>query len=198
MHSSSKGYQDDSLYVKRLKEGDPSSFEYLFHRYEAKLYHICLHLTHSPSDAEEIVQEVFVKIWETRHRLNPELSFSAYLIRIAKNQIYNKARMRLRDYAFQNYHLQTNHAFSNTTQEELNLWSTEKIITQLIERLPFMQKRVLTLSRFHGLSNEEIANRLQLSKSTVENHLHLALKTLKKHLLKHQLCFALWVLDLLR
>ena len=197
MHPNSKEDQDDALHVQRLKEGDPSSFEHLFHKYEAKLYHICLHLTHSPSDAEEIVQEAFVKVWETCHRLNPALSFSAYLIRIAKNQIYNKANRRLREYAFQHYYLKTSPAFSNATQEELNLSSTEKTITQLIDRLPFMQKKVLTLSRFQGLSNEEIANRLQLSKSTVENHLHLALKTLKKHLLKHHLCFLLWVFELL-
>lgn len=198
MQPSSKGDQDDSLHVKKLREGDPSSFEFLFHQYQARLYHICLHLTRSPSDAEEVVQEAFIKIWETRHRLDPDLSFSAYLIRIAKNHIYNKASRRLREHAFQTYHLQTSPAFSNTTQEEVNLWSTEKVIAQLIEHLPFMQRKVLTLSRFHGLSNQEIASRLQLSSSTVENHIHLALKNLKKHLLKQHLYFALWLLDMLR
>ncbi|WPP51788.1 RNA polymerase sigma factor [Catalinimonas niigatensis] len=197
MQSSSKGDQDDALHVKRLKEGDSSSFEYLFHQYEAKLYHVSLHLTRSPSDAQEIVQEVFVKVWETRHRLNPELSFSAYLIQIAKNHIYNKTAKRLREHAFKAYHLNTSPTFSDVTQEEVNLWSTEKVITQFIEHLPFMQKRVLTLSRFHGLSNQEIANRLQLSCSTVENHIHLALKNLKKHLIKQHLYFALWLLNML-
>lgn len=197
MQPSEKEGQNDSLHVKRLKEGDVSSFDYLFHQYEAKLHHICLYLTHSASDAEEVVQEVFIKIWETRHRLDPELSFSAYLIQIAKNHIYNKASRRLREHAFQHYYTHNHAAFDNSTQEEVNLWSTERIITQWIERLPFMQKKVLTLSRFHGLSNQEIASRLQLSISTVENHIHLALKTLKKHLLKENLYFAIWMLDML-
>ncbi|MDF9799622.1 RNA polymerase sigma-70 factor (ECF subfamily) [Catalinimonas alkaloidigena] len=189
---------DDSFHVNQLKKGNASSFNFLFHQYEAKLYHICLYLTHSPSDAEEVVQEVFVKIWETRHRLDPELSFSAYLIQIAKNHIYNKASRRLREHAFQTYYTHTQSAFDNSTQEELNHWSTEKIITQLIDSLPFMQKKVFTLSRFQGLSNQEIANHLQLSISTVENHIHLALKTLKKHLVKEHLYFALWMLEMLQ
>lgn len=190
--------QKESSYVKKLKEGDSSSFDHLFHQYEAQLYQVCLFLTHSPTDAEEVVQEVFIKVWETRHRLNPDLSFSAYLIQIAKNHIYNKASKRLNQYAFQHYYTQTHQPYDNSTQEEINLWSTEKIITQLIEGLPFMQKKVLTLSRFHGLSNQEIANRLQLSISTVENHIHLALKTIKKHLLKENLYFVLWLFDLLQ
>ncbi|MDF9797913.1 RNA polymerase sigma-70 factor (ECF subfamily) [Catalinimonas alkaloidigena] len=189
--------QDDFLHVKKLKEGDKISFEYLFRKYEAKLYYKCLHFTRSTSDAEEVVQEVFVKIWEGRNNLDPDLSFSAYLIQIAKHSIYKKANKRMREFAYQTYHLQTKTGFSNETQEELNFRSTQKVITQIVENLPFMQRKVIMLSRFQGLSNDEIAERLHLSKSTVENHIHLALKTIKKYLLKQHLYCALYLMDLL-
>lgn len=198
MQPDSKEDNHDSFHMERLRDGDHSSFKALFHQYESRLYQFCLHLTRSPSDAEEIVQEVFIKIWETRHRLNVELCFSAYMIRIAKNLIYNKASRRIREQAFQVYHVRTTDNYSDVTQEELNLLSTENILSQLIDKLPFMQKKVFTLSRFNGLSNQDIADRLQLSDSTIKNHIHLALKSLKEQLLKHHhLYFAFLLLEAL-
>nr|WKN35411.1 RNA polymerase sigma-70 factor [Tunicatimonas sp. TK19036] len=178
---------DVRCYVKKVQNGDPSSFEILFYWYQPRLYRFCLHLTHSSADAEEIVQEVFVKVWETRHRLNADLDFSAYLLKIAKNLIYTKASQRIREQAFQHYQTIFQAEYSNATQEEINRTSTEKVIRQLIEQLPFMQRKVFTLSRLSGYTNQEIAERLQLSSSTVENHLYLALKKLKKQLQKLQL-----------
>jgi RNA polymerase sigma-70 factor, ECF subfamily len=119
------------------------------------------------------------------------------MIRIAKNLIYNKASRRIREHAFQVYHVRTTESYSNVTQEELNLLSTEKVLSQLIEKLPFMQKKVFTLSRLNGLSNQDIADRLQLSDSTVKNHIHLALKSLKEQFLKHHLYFTFFLLEIL-
>lgn len=186
-----------SFHVQQLKEGNVDSFDFLFHQYEAKLYNFCLHLTRSPSDSKEVVQEVFVKIWETRHRLNSELSFSAYIMQIAKNHIYNKTKRRLRAHAYQAYFTQYQQHYDNSTQEKINLSSTEKVIAEVVDGLPFMQKKVFTMSRLQGLSNREIAAQLQLSVSTVENHIHHALKTLKKQLLNEQLYFTIWMLQML-
>lgn len=177
--------QEERIHLNRLKQGSSASFEELYCQYRPKLFAFCLHLTHSESDAEEIVQQVFVKIWETRHRINPELSFSSYLIQIAKNDIYNKSAQRIRDFAFQQYFTSTTSRQSNVTEEQLNLHALEDILQLLVQKLPFMQKKVFLLSRMNGLSNREIADRLQLSKSTVENHIFSALKTIKKLLVRH-------------
>ncbi|MEM9833738.1 MAG: RNA polymerase sigma-70 factor [Bacteroidota bacterium] len=178
-------HRQEKSHLIRLKQGSSVSFEWLYHRYQPKLYAFCYHLTRAKPDAEEVVQQVFVKVWETRHRIDPERSFSAYLIHIGRHIIYNKTAQRVRDFAFQEYFSATTTQQSNVTQEQINLRSLENTLHSLVQKLPFMQRKVFLLSRNDGLSNQEIANRLQLSKSTVENHIFSALKTLKKQLSKH-------------
>jgi len=126
-----------------------------------------------------------MKIWETRDRINPNLSFSSYLIQIAKHDIYNRTAQQTRDFAFQKYFTATTSQQSNVTQEQLNLHALQDALHSLIQKLPFMQQKVFLLSRTKGFSNQEIADQLQLSKSTVENHIYAALKTIRRLLVKY-------------
>ena len=179
------GDQHEKVHLAQLKKGSQVSFEWLYHRYQPRLYAFCHNLTRSKPDAEEVVQQVFVKVWETRHRIDPEQPFSAYLIQIGKHAIYNKSAQSVRDFAFQKYYSTSTDTQSNITQEEINLRSLEDSLETQVQKLPFMQKRVFLLSRSNGLNSQEIAERLQISRSTVENHIYAALKTLKRYLLKH-------------
>ncbi|MEM6840846.1 MAG: RNA polymerase sigma-70 factor [Bacteroidota bacterium] len=179
--------EQEKVHLDQLKQGNSASFELLYHRYRPKLFAFCYHLTRSKSDAEEIVQQTFVKIWETRHRINPDLSFSSYLIQIAKNSIYNKSAQQIRDFAFREYFLATANRQDNTTEEQINLHTLDDILQLGVQKLPFMQRKVFLLSRMNGLSHQEIADRLQLSKSTVENHIFSALKTLRELLSRYHL-----------
>jgi RNA polymerase sigma-70 factor, ECF subfamily len=183
----------DILHVKRIKAGKTDSFDQMYRKYFPRLFAFSMHLTRSQTDADEIVQETFIKVWETRERLNSDLPFAAYLIKIARNLIYNKTTKRLReaDLAFNYSQIQSN--TSEVTSEEVNYNSLNSLLSEVVNQLPFMQKKVFTMSRLHGMSNQEIASRLQLSQSTVENHINLAIRKLKNLLLKHEVYLVLFL-----
>lgn len=178
--------KQDVFHIRKVKAGNVESFEHLYRKYFPRLFAFSMHLTRSRDDADEIVQETFIKIWETRERLNPDLPFAAYIIKIARNLIYNKTTKRLReaDLAFNYSQIQRN--TSEVTAEEINYNQLNTLLSEVVNQLPFMQKKVFTMSRLHGMSNQEIASRLQLSQSTVENHINLATRKLKKILLRHE------------
>ena len=185
--------KQDIFHVRKIKAGSTESFDKMYRKYFPRLFAFSMHLTRSQTDADEIVQETFIKIWETRERLNPDLPFAGYVIKIARNLIYNKTTQRLReaDLAFQ--YSQTQSHTSELTSEEINYNSLNKLLSEVVDQLPFMQKKVFTMSRLHGMSNQEIASRLQLSQSTVENHINLATRKLKKILLRHEVYLILFL-----
>ena len=178
--------QQDVFHVKKIRAGSTESFDQMYRKYFPRLFAFCMHLTRSRTDADEIVQETFIKIWETRERLNPDLPFAGYIIKIARNHIYNKTTQRLREADLAFRYSQTLSHTSELTSEEINYNSLNKLLSEVVEQLPFMQKKVFTMSRLNGMSNQEIASRLQLSQSTVENHINLATRKLKKILLRHE------------
>ena len=177
--------QQERILVCQLKAGDKQSFNKLFYLYERKLYNFSYKLLHSQEDAEEIVQEVFIRVWEHRSTLKEDLPFEAFIIRIAKNLIYNKAKRRVNEYAYREYCMKHIHILRLTTEDDVNFNTLEALTSRFIEQLPPQRKTVFTMSRMRGLTNKEIASQLNVSTSTVENHINKALKSLKHHLYQH-------------
>jgi RNA polymerase sigma-70 factor (ECF subfamily) len=185
--------KQDIFHVREIKAGNMESFDHLYRKYFPRLFAFSMHLTRSRTDADEIVQETFIKIWETRERLNPDLPFAGYIIKIARNLIYNKTTKRLREADLAFNYSQVQSGASEVTTEEINYNSLNTLLSEVVNQLPFMQKKVFTMSRLHGMSNQEIASRLQLSQSTVENHINLATRKLKKILVKHEVYLILFL-----
>lgn len=175
---------NDPLLVSKLRDGDPVSFEKLYQKHFARLYNFCLNLTQSGNDADEIVQETFIKIWEKRKDIDPERSFSGYIFKVARHKVYKRSIQKIKKLELEQYYSSLRSSRSHITEDEVNYNFLRKFINDLITRLPHMQKKVFIMSRINGLSNREIATQLRLSPSTVENHIHLALKSLKKRLFR--------------
>lgn len=173
-------YEDRDLIIK-LKKGDIKAFEELYYRYNVKLKAFSGTYFKDEVVAEEVVQEVFVKIWERRALLDEDLSFKAYLFQIIKNHIYNIFRKKINEVSYENAPV-SNSYNHNPTEELHDLIDLQERTYEVIEKLPHVQKNIFTLSRFEELSNDEISQKLNLSKRTVEHHIYLALKTLKKSL----------------
>lgn len=177
--------QQEHLLICQLKAGDKQAFNKLFYQYQKKLYNFSYKLLHAQEEAEEIVQEVFIKVWEHRSTLKEGLPFEAFIIRIAKNLIYNKAKRRVNEFAYKEYCMQYSNTLRLTTEDEINFNTLERLTSQFVEQLPPLRKTVFTMSRIQGLTNKEIASQLDISVSTVENHINKALKSLKHHLYQH-------------
>lgn len=173
-----KAYDEQSL-LKKLIKGDQESFNVIFDRYARKLYSYAYVLTRDRIDSEEIVQETFLRVWENRQKINPELSFNAFLIIIARNLIYNKAKRRVLEHAVIDYFHYTYKYYHTDGQDLFEKTDDEEAKNRLIEKLPKKRRQILKL-RMQGYSNEEVARILNISKSTVANQINNALKDLQK------------------
>ncbi len=181
-----QSYQDRELILK-LKAGSEEAFNLLFYKYERILYAFSLKILPSEEDAEEVVQEVFYKIWKKRYLLDEQLSFKAFIFTVAKNHIYNLLSKRVSETAYKRYCSDTTSNLVNNAEETCCFQEMKNIIEQIVSNMPDKRKQVFTMSRFQGLSNREIADQLNLSLSTVENHINKSLKMLKQQLPLHDI-----------
>lgn len=172
----------DPKLILRLKEGNKLAFNQLFDVYNQKLYYFSLGYLKSEKDAEEIVQDTFLKIWERRENLDPELSIHAYLFKIAFNFIQKRLIMQMKDQELKHELAGELVHFDNNTSNTLNYHFLLQHINKLIDELPPRQKEIIELRKLEGFSVKEISEQLSLAIKTVEAHLTAGLKFLKERL----------------
>ena len=168
--------------VERIQRGDKAAFDLVYYAYEARLFAFALKLTHNPDDAKEVVQEVFLKVWERRELLEPQGNFEGFIFTIAKNIVYNKARHRVYEMAYKKYLSHSADPSASVTEEMLEFRELERLIRSACEELPPMRRKVFLLSRMEGFSHNEIAEKLNTSTSNIKNQIYKAMIFLKEHL----------------
>lgn len=169
--------------ITKLREGDKRAFKELYLNYADKLFYFSLKYTQNKDDANEIVQTIFLKVWENRSNINPELSFNAYLIQIGKNIIYRQYQKRELERKYQLYSKEHQVATTHNTEEYIIFSELEQKTRDYIGSMPEKRKQVFMLSRVEGLSHEQIAEKLGISVGTVKQHMNKALKTLNNKML---------------
>lgn len=174
--------QNDTDLVHRIKFGDKKAFQDLYEKYAPKIYHFSISYLKNENDSEELVQDVFLKVWEKREILEASQNVKAYIFKIAVNSIYDFIRRKSIENAFNdftrlNYVDENNDTWHTVIYEEM-----KTTLADLISRMPEQRRRIFQLSKNKGLSNSEIAEKLGLSKRTVENQLYRAVTFLKEHL----------------
>ncbi|MFO8148410.1 MAG: RNA polymerase sigma-70 factor, partial [Gillisia sp.] len=158
--------------VKLLKKGDMKAFDIIYKKYSRRLYGFVFRYLKQEADTEEIVQEVFIKIWKSREKIDIYSSFESFLFTIAYNATMSLLRKRVsetrsREYLKSLQQIDTaDHVIDEIQFKELN-----HKVQSLLEQLTPRQKEIYQLSREEGLTHEEIAQKLNISKSTVNNHL---------------------------
>ena len=171
----------DKGLVSKLSKGKVRAFDKLFQKYSGKLYSFVLSYTGSHQEAEDITQEVFFKVWQNRHNLNPDLSFNAYIIVIARNLILNLFKRRAQNNKYV-WHAKYTTSLKNQTEDYV-IFSDLRYHSDIsVEKLPSRCKQIFMLSRQNGLSIKEIVERLHISPSTVENQINKALKLIRRDL----------------
>lgn len=174
----------DAKQVAKLKKGSEKAFSKLFRKYAKKIYNTSRKLNLLHEEAEELVQEVFLKIWQYRTSLDENRSFNAYLLTITKSLIIKKSKKRVRQLAYEKYAITHFSGISNQTEDHVIFSDLETLSKSCVEKLPNQQKQIYMMKMYDNLTIEEIAKTLNLSKRTAENHFYRACKNLRIHLAK--------------
>jgi RNA polymerase sigma-70 factor (ECF subfamily) len=171
--------------IRLLAADDEFAFRELFDRYSDNIYGVALAYTKSPASAEEIVQDVFMKIWMNRHKLLQVERFADYLFIVARNYILNYLRKNKKNKQFTQLLSQHFGESAITPEDEFLVKESQKLIEQAAATLAPQQQMVYQLRRKQELSLEDIASQMNISRNTARNHLNQALKHIKEYLKTH-------------
>jgi RNA polymerase sigma-70 factor (ECF subfamily) len=160
---------NDQHLIFQLRQGKTKALEALHKRYAHRIFGACLQFHLTAEDAEEIVQDVFVKVWENRMELKLGYSFRSYLFTIAKNCVLKYARKKVIHHTIEHYINQRPGTATNLEQEMIFNEAQAQLET-LIDNLPPKKQKIYLLSHCEGLPHKEIADKLGISVRTVESH----------------------------
>ncbi|WP_028666188.1 RNA polymerase sigma factor [Runella zeae] len=182
---------DNDYLIKQLSNGCEQSFRLLYERYFACVYRTANKYLHSENLAQDVVQEVFTKIWLNRTSLTDIQNLESYLVVMTKNHTFRE----LKKIAFEQHQQQTYlsqlELDTNFTEVTLDSQQLDELLLEAVEQLPPQQKTVFILGKMQNMSHEDIAHHLNLSQGTVKNHMVRALKFVRKHLAPHLASFIL-------
>lgn len=166
--------------VLLLKNGDNTAFGQLYHHYRVRLYHNIFKMIKSDEDVEELLQELFVKIWLNRHQLDPERSFKAYLFKVSENLVYDFFRKAALHKKLQDHLTLTASGGGNNIERYIYFKESALLVDQAIENLPPRRKEIYKLCKIEGKSYEEVSRSLGISVSTINEHIVKASKSVRK------------------
>ncbi len=168
-------------YAKEIRLGNRLAFSDFFRNHHDQMVRYSMQFVHDKDDAMDIVQEVFIKLWNKRENLDPDRSLLAYLYASIRNRSLNF----LRDHSSKTEQL-TEEIPDDDLQTEHQDSPLLNELNKYINELPDRQREAFELSRFEGLQHDEIAEVMDVSARTVNNHIVTALKTLRDQLQKFQ------------
>lgn len=169
----------DDLLVAKIRENNEDAFKSLYDRYSKKIYYFSLRYLGSKEETEELVQSIFINIWEHRRSLDETLTIKSYIYRSAVNYITNYLKKKAVRTRFIESEIRKVEIPSNQIYEQVFLHDLESTINSIVETLPAQQQKIFRLSRYEGLTHKDIARKLDLSVRTVENQMYRALKLIK-------------------
>jgi len=183
--------KNNKTLIRKLSKGDIRAFDLLFEYYSGKLYAFGKKYMKSDVEAEELVQEVFIKIWNNRTTLDVEKSFHAYLFTIAFNHIRGHFKKRqvingiVDGIAFD--------VPDHSTEKGVLYRSILHQVIDLLNELPTKKKRIFEMSRFEGLPAKEIAKRVGLAPKTIDNQISDVIRYLKERVDISDIAMVLWI-----
>ena len=173
---------EDKLIFTSVQKGDNKAFKVLFTKYYLQLCHYALLYVNDQSIAESLVQDVFINIWEKRQSLDIHSSIKAYLFISVKNRSLNYLRNRPQMLEFEDWHTEIESEEIFSSENNINYSDLKAEINKSIQKLPGKCREIFLLSREENMSYREIAEKLNISRKTVENQLGIALKKLREQL----------------
>lgn len=190
--------QIDSQTIMDLKNGDTFALSKIYAVYAEQVYHLAYKLLKDTGWSEDLVQEVFLKIWKNKEQLEDSQAVWPFLYTLTKRESLNKLRSIRRSQVAFDRLLQYVEGFSASAEEQLINKELAMKIKECFAELPAQQERAIIMSKVQGMSYKEISNELNISPNTVKNHVVQALKTLRNSSLSKdilQLLLMIYLLD---
>jgi RNA polymerase sigma-70 factor (family 1) len=176
---------NETTLMHQMILGDADAFRQIYEAYQKQVYTFAYFLTKSQSDAEEVVQEIFVRLWEKRSLLTEDTKLLAYIKAMTQNHITNTFRKAARDKTYREQIFRNIAALQQASAGELMEAKISKIYQEALMNLSPQKRIIFTLSRHKEMTYEEIAEKLGLSKNTVRNHMTEALRSVRDYVEGH-------------
>jgi RNA polymerase sigma-70 factor (ECF subfamily) len=172
----------DQSWLAAISTGDEAAFRCLFDRYRGRIYTYALRLSENTSLADEVVQDVFLKVWLKRKDLPGIENFSAWLYAIARNRLFDMMKQQAREQQTRESVQQEVAPSANNAELSLLEKEQQVLLRDALAKLSPRQQLIYNLSRNRGMKHEEIAHTLNISRNTVKTHLVHALRVIKDHI----------------
>lgn len=174
--------------IELLAQGDACAFTRLFHRYRGRIFNTALKFLRSRELAEEVVQEVFLKVWMRRTEMAKVVNFEGYLFTMARNLIFDDIKDIAQETSTRNEFAHTIQQV-NGTDDLVCEAQYEALLHKAVNELPPQQKQIFRLAKIEGLSHQAIATQLHISRLTVKTHMAKALQTIRQNIQHHLTTF---------
>ncbi len=177
-------YDDEKWLLEQLKQGSTAAFTQLFRKYSGPMYFNVLKMVKDEQISEEIVQDIFARIWQKRESIEIEQSFASYIYRIGQNMVIDFYRKLKRDRnLYAHFKAVATENYSHI-EEELHGKEYESFLNKAIDTLPPQQKKVYQLCKIEGRTYKEAAIHLGISPFTVKEHFSKAKSSIQKFINK--------------
>ncbi|MGQ7871336.1 RNA polymerase sigma-70 factor [Sunxiuqinia sp. sy24] len=173
---------NQSKVLKELSEDNQQALEELFNYYYSRLYSFSKSFLKLEYGIDDILQEVFLKIWHNRKEIRSSESFNSYIFTITRNLLLNELRSRLNNQKFRDQMVEASVAEEYLTMGNLEYDELKERVENLIDELPPKQQEIFRMSRIEGLSHKEIAEKKNISTKTVEYHIGQSISLIKVRL----------------
>ncbi|TDQ07486.1 RNA polymerase sigma factor [Pedobacter metabolipauper] len=164
-----------------IRLGDCASFNEIYHRYRKKVYGFAYRFTRSSEQAEELTQDVFVRVWENRSKIDSAKNFDGFLFILIRNNYLKALRHSAKESVFNVENLEEEPS-NNAIDDYIDLKDCQQIASLAINSLSPQAKIAFQLSRNEGFSHEDISRQMGISKNTVNNHIKKSLGTVRKYM----------------
>lgn len=178
-------FSEERSLILRLIEGDEDAFCELYATYKNRLIYFAMRFLKSREYAEDVFQDAFTVVWQSRRFINPDASFSSYLYTIMRNRILNQLRNAANEEKLKESILSQALDYTEDTKREVMLNDLKSLISHALQQLTPRQREIFEMSREAQLSHKEIADKLGISVNTVQEHISTFLKLIRTYLIKY-------------
>ncbi|WDF79921.1 RNA polymerase sigma-70 factor [Mucilaginibacter sp. KACC 22773] len=189
---------NDIVLCERLMGGDVDAYKQIYDKYHSQLYYYALRFLKMPELAEDVIHDVFLKLWEIREQLKPEYGIAGYLYKITRNQVFKLIKKIAAETELRAKVISIIEEQAIESEADLQWNEYAGLLGGAVEQLPPQCKKVFNLCRREGKTYDEAAQILGISKHTVKEHMMAAMKSIKKYFRQNaDIVFSLLIIELM-